>query len=148
VFKKFDRQPREIAGRIIRACANGLKPSRVLPKRTVKLACEDGGRIGLHRPGPSSESYLNIPNIIRPRKFPPPTPFTPDTDSCLRNTYFADVCDRHILSSALPKSDRTHGDKAAAPRRCAKPEFDVPGSDGPSHSTIRSSKLAKKSAIP
>src|SRR5947207_10734075 len=126
----------EIAVRIIRACREmGLKTVAVHsePDRQsmhVKLA-DESVCIG---PGPASESYLNIPNIISAAEISGADAIHPGYGFLSENTYFADVCESchiHFIGPSKEAIERM-GDKAAARETMRKAGVPiVPGSDGP-----------------
>ncbi len=85
----------EIAVRVIRACKEmGIKTVAVHSEpdktsRHVQLA-DESVCIG---PGPASESYLNIPNIISAAEISGADAIHPGYGFLSENTYFADVCE-------------------------------------------------------
>jgi len=144
----------EIAVRIIRACREmGLKTVAVHsePDRNsmhVKLA-DESVCIG---PGPSSESYLNIPNIISAAEISGADAIHPGYGFLSENTYFADVCESchiHFIGPSKEAIERM-GDKAAARETMRKAGVPiVPGSDGPiSVDDAGLPKLARKIGYP
>src|SRR5437016_12950959 len=95
VFKKVLIANRgEIAVRSIRACREmGLKTVAVHSEADrdcmhVKMA-DESVCVG---PGPASESYLNIPNIISAAEISGSDAIHPGYGFLSENTYFADVC--------------------------------------------------------
>jgi acetyl-CoA carboxylase biotin carboxylase subunit len=125
----------EIAVRIIRACREmGIKTVAVhsLPDRNsmhVKMA-DESVCIG---PGPATESYLNIPNIISAAEISGADAIHPGYGFLAENTYFADVCESCHIHFIGPSKEAIEkmGDKAAARetmRHAGVPI--IPGSDG------------------
>src|SRR5580765_380526 len=124
-----------IAVRIIRACREmGLKTVAVHsePDRTsmhVKLA-DESVCIG---PGPATESYLNIPNIISAAEISGADAIHPGYGFLSENTYFADVCESCHIHFIGPSKEAIEkmGDKAAARETMRKAGVPViPGSAG------------------
>jgi len=137
MFKKILIANRgEIAVRIIRACREmGLKTVAVHSEADndslhVKMA-DESVCIG---PGPASESYLNIPNIISAAEISGADAIHPGYGFLSENTYFADVCESchiHFIGPSKEAIERM-GDKAAARETMRKAGVPiVPGSDGP-----------------
>src|SRR5438876_1184571 len=126
----------EIAVRIIRACREmGLRTVAVLSEADraslhVKMA-DESVCIG---PGPASESYLNIPNIISAAEISGADAIHPGYGFLSENTYFADVCESchiHFIGPSKEAIERM-GDKAAARETMRKADVPiVPGSEGP-----------------
>jgi acetyl-CoA carboxylase, biotin carboxylase subunit len=136
MFKKILIANRgEIAVRVIRACKEmGIKTVAVHsePDKNslhVKLA-DESVCIG---PGPASESYLNIPNIISAAEISGADAIHPGYGFLSENTYFADVCESCHIHFIGPSKEAIEkmGDKAAARetmRHAGVPI--IPGSDG------------------
>ncbi len=155
MFKKILIANRgEIAVRVIRACREmGIKTVAVHsePDREsmhVKLA-DESVCIG---PGPASESYLNIPNIISAAEISGADAIHPGYGFLSENTYFADVCESchiHFIGPSKEAIERM-GNKAAARETMRKAGVPiVPGSDGPiSMDDPGLAKLAKKIGYP
>src|SRR5438477_2550426 len=125
----------EIAVRIIRACKEmGLKTVAVHSEpdktsRHVQLA-DESVCIG---PGPASESYLNIPNIISAAEISGADAIHPGYGFLSENTYFADVCESCHIHFIGPSKEAIEkmGDKAAARETMRKAGVPIiPGSDG------------------
>jgi acetyl-CoA carboxylase biotin carboxylase subunit len=144
----------EIAVRIIRACREmGLKTVAVHSEADndsmhVKMA-DESVCIG---PGPASESYLNIPNIISAAEISGADAIHPGYGFLSENTYFADVCESchiHFIGPSKEAIERM-GDKAAARETMRKAGVPiVPGSDGPvSMDDPSLPKLARKIGYP
>jgi acetyl-CoA carboxylase, biotin carboxylase subunit len=136
MFKKILIANRgEIAVRIIRACREmGIKTVAVHSEpdrasRHVQLA-DESVCIG---PGPATESYLNIPNIISAAEISGADAIHPGYGFLAENTYFADVCESchiHFIGPSKEAIERM-GDKAAARETMRKAGVPiVPGSDG------------------
>src|SRR5882672_5300101 len=125
----------EITVRIIRAC-------RVMGIKTVAVHSEPD-KNSLHvqmadesvciGPGPATESYLNIPNIISAAEISGADAIHPGYGFLSENTYFADVCESchiHFIGPSKEAIERM-GDKAAARETMRKADVPiVPGSDG------------------
>lgn len=144
----------EIAVRVIRACREmGLKTVAVHSEADreslhVKLA-DESVCIG---PGPASESYLNIPNIISAAEISGADAIHPGYGFLSENTYFADVCESchiHFIGPSKEAIERM-GNKAAARETMRKAGVPiVPGSDGPvSIEDPGLAKLARKIGFP
>ena len=125
----------EIAVRVIRACKEmGLKTVAVHSEpdktsRHVQLA-DESVCIG---PGPTSESYLNIPNIISAAEISGADAIHPGYGFLSENTYFADVCESCHIHFIGPSKEAIEkmGDKAAARETMRDAGVPViPGSDG------------------
>src|SRR6266446_10303409 len=116
--------------------------------RHVQMA-DDSVCIG---PGPATESYLKIPNIISAAEISGADAIHPGYGFLYENTYFADVCESchiHFIGPSKEAIERM-GDKAAARETMRKAGVPiVPGSDGPI--TIDDpglTKLARKIGYP
>src|SRR3981081_1065758 len=144
----------EIAVRIIRACKEmGLKTVAVHSEpdktsRHVQLA-DESVCIG---PGPASESYLNIPNIISAAEISGADAIHPGYGFLAENTYFADVCESCHIHFIGPSKEAIEkmGDKAAARETMRKAGVPIiPGSDGPiSLDDPHLTKIARKVGYP
>lgn len=129
MFKKILIANRgEIAVRVIRACREmGIKTVAVHSEADreslhVKLA-DESVCIG---PGPTAESYLNIPNIISAAEISGADAIHPGYGFLSENPYFADVCESchiHFIGPSKEAIERM-GDKAAARETMRK--ADVP----------------------
>jgi acetyl-CoA carboxylase biotin carboxylase subunit len=136
MFKKILIANRgEIAVRIIRACKEmGIKTVAVHSEpdktsRHVQLA-DESVCIG---PGPASESYLNIPNIISAAEISGADAIHPGYGFLSENTYFADVCDSCHINFIGPSKEAIEkmGDKAAARETMRDAGVPImPGSEG------------------
>src|SRR3954464_4723108 len=144
----------EIAVRIIRACKEmGIKTVAVHSEvdktsRHVQLA-DESVCIG---PGPATESYLNIPNIISAAEISGADAIHPGYGFLSENTYFADVCESchiHFIGPSKEAIERM-GNKAAARETMRKAGVPIiPGSDGPVNLEDPGlPKLAKKIGYP
>jgi acetyl-CoA carboxylase biotin carboxylase subunit len=144
----------EIAVRVMRACREmGIKTVAVHSEADneslhVKLA-DESVCIG---PGPASESYLNIPNIISAAEISGADAIHPGYGFLSENTYFADVCESchiHFIGPSKEAIERM-GDKAAARETMRKAGVPiVPGSDGPvSLDDAQLPRLARKIGYP
>lgn len=155
MFKKILIANRgEIAVRIIRACREmGIRTVAVHSEvdrncRHVQIA-DESVCIG---PGPATESYLNIPNIISAAEISGADAIHPGYGFLAENTYFADVCESchiHFIGPSKEAIERM-GDKAAARETMRKAGVPIiPGSDGPvSLEDPGLSKLARKIGYP
>jgi len=155
MFKKILIANRgEIAVRIIRACKEmGIKTVAVHSEadrnsRHIQLA-DESVCIG---PGPATESYLNIPNIISAAEISGSDAIHPGYGFLAENTYFADVCESchiHFIGPSKEAIERM-GDKAAARETMRKAGVPIiPGSDGiVSVDDPHLTKLAKKIGYP
>ncbi len=155
MFKKILIANRgEIAVRIIRACREmGIKTVAVHSEpdrssRHVQLA-DESVCIG---PGPATESYLNIPNIISAAEISGSDAIHPGYGFLAENTYFADVCESCHIRFIGPSKEAIEkmGDKAAARETMRKAGVPIiPGSDGcVSADDPELPKLAKKIGYP
>lgn len=144
----------EIAVRVIRACREmGLKTVAVHSEadrnsRHVQLA-DESVCIG---PGPATESYLNIPNIISAAEISGADAIHPGYGFLSENTYFADVCESCHIHFIGPSKEAIEkmGNKAAARETMRKAGVPIiPGSDGPvSMDDPNLPKVAKKIGYP
>jgi acetyl-CoA carboxylase, biotin carboxylase subunit len=136
MFKKILIANRgEIAVRIIRACREmSIKTVAVHSEadrgsRHVTLA-DESVCIG---PGPATESYLNIPNIISAAEISGADAIHPGYGFLAENTYFADVCESCHIHFIGPSKDAIErmGNKAAARETMRKAGVPIiPGSEG------------------
>lgn len=144
----------EIAVRIIRACREmGIKTVAVHSEvdrqsRHVQLA-DESVCIG---PGPATESYLNIPNIISAAEISGADAIHPGYGFLSENTYFADVCESCHIHFIGPSKEAIEkmGNKAAARETMRKAGVPIiPGSDGCiSVDDPRLPKIARKIGYP
>ncbi|KDD75596.1 L chain of carbamoyl-phosphate synthase [Helicosporidium sp. ATCC 50920] len=125
----------EIAVRVIRACQElGIKTVAVYSMADadclhVQLA-DESVCIG---EAPSSESYLNIPNLLAAATKTGADAIHPGYGFLSENASFVDICAAHGIEFIGPRSDqiRTMGDKATARATMAAAGVPcVPGSDG------------------
>jgi acetyl-CoA carboxylase biotin carboxylase subunit len=155
MFKKILIANRgEIAVRVIRACKEmGIKTVAVHsePDKNslhVKQA-DESVCIG---PGPATESYLNIPNIISAAEISGADAIHPGYGFLSENTYFADVCESCHIHFIGPSKEAIEkmGDKAAARETMRDAGVPViPGSDGcVSPDDPNLIKIAKKVGYP
>src|SRR5438309_9343893 len=155
MFKKILIANRgEIAVRIIRACREmGIRTVAVHSEadrvsRHVQLA-DESVCIG---PGPATESYLNIPNIISAAEISGADAIHPGYGFLAENTYFADVCESCHIHFIGPSKEAIEkmGDKAAAREIMRKADVPIiPGSDGCiSPDDPHLTKIAKKVGYP
>ena len=154
MFKKILIANRgEIAARIIRAC-------RELGIRTVAVH-SDADKNSLHvrmadesvciGPGPSIESYLNIPNIISAAEITKADAIHPGYGFLAENTYFAEICESCNITFIGPSKEviLQMGDKTNAKKLMEKAGVPViPGSKGTITNVDKTVKLAKKIGYP
>ena len=154
MFKKILIANRgEIALRIIRACKElGMKTVAVhseVDKDSLYVRFSDESVcIG---PGPSSESYLNIPNIISAAEISGADAIHPGYGFLAENTYFAEVCESCGIKFIGPSKDAIlkMGDKAQARKIVRKEKIPIiPGSEGTISSIDEAMKLALKIKYP
>lgn len=154
MFKKILIANRgEIALRIIRAC-------REMGIRTVAVHSEED-RQSLHvlladesvciGPAQSSESYLNIPNIISAAEITGADAIHPGYGFLAENSYFAEVCESCNIKFIGPSKEAIlkMGDKVQARAIMAKAGVPVvPGSEGVISTADEALKLVKKIKYP
>jgi len=143
----------EIALRIIRAC-------RELGIETVAVFSEadrDAGWLHLakHRicigPGPSAESYLNIPRIIAAAELSDVQAIHPGYGFLAENAHFAEVCRSCKIEFVGPsvESMRTLGDKIEAKRLARAARVPVaPDSDGAVETVEEAVAVAERIGYP
>jgi acetyl-CoA carboxylase, biotin carboxylase subunit len=143
----------EIAVRVIRACKElGIKTVAVYSEadrssRHVELA-DEKFCIG---PAPSTESYLNIPNIISVAELTGADAIHPGYGFLAENTHFAEICESCGITFIGPKTDAISnmGDKAKARETMIKNGVPVvPGTEGVVTSDMDVRKIAKKIGYP
>ncbi len=148
----------EIAVRIIRAC-------RELGIRTVAVYSE-ADRNSLHvrladeafciGPPPSSESYLNIPNIISTAELLGVDAIHPGYGFLAENPQFAEICEDCNITFIGPPSSAiaAMGNKARARELMRKagipvvPGSEGPGSEGPVRSESKALEVARSIGFP
>lgn len=135
MFKKILIANRgEIAVRIIRACRElGISTVAVhsdVDKESLHVMLADESIcIG---PGPATESYLNIPNIVSAAEISGADAIHPGYGFLAENTYFADVCESCHIKFIGPskKCIENMGNKAEARKMMRKAGVPiVPGTD-------------------
>ena len=102
-------------------------------------------------PPPTTESYLNIPNIISAAEVVHADAIHPGYGFLSENAQFAEIVESHDIVWIGPKPEhiRTMGDKIEAKRTAAKLGLPlVPGSDGPLTSISQAKKLAAEIGYP
>ncbi len=143
----------EIAVRIIRACKELGIPTVAVHSEAdddalhVHLADEDV-RIG---PGPSSESYLNIPRIISAAEITNCDAIHPGYGFLSESAKFAEICESCDLTFIGPTPDtiRAVGDKVQARRSMKAAGIPLlPGSEAPLAGTEEARALAQKVGYP
>jgi acetyl-CoA carboxylase biotin carboxylase subunit len=154
MFKKILIANRgEIALRIIRACREmGIKTVAVHSEADndslhVRFA-DESVCIG---PGPSDESYLNIPNIISAAEITGADAIHPGYGFLAENTYFAEVCESCNITFIGPSKEviLKMGDKCKARNTMEKAGVPIiPGSRGTISKIDDAVKLARKIKYP
>ncbi len=154
MFKKILIAKRgEIAVRIIRACKElGIKTVAVHSEADndalhVRFS-DESVCIG---PGPSMESYLNIPNIISAAEISSADAIHPGYGFLAENTYFAEVCESCGIKFIGPSKEAIlkMGDKAEARKIVKKKGIPIiPGSEGTISNIEEAMKLASKIKYP
>jgi acetyl-CoA carboxylase biotin carboxylase subunit len=154
MFKKILIANRgEIALRIIRACREmGIKTVAVHSEADndslhVRFA-DESVCIG---PGPSDESYLNIPNIISAAEITGADAIHPGYGFLAENTYFAEVCESCNITFIGPSKEviLKMGDKCKARKEMEKAGVPIiPGSRGTISKIDDALKLARKIKYP
>ncbi len=143
----------EIALRIIRTCKEmGIKTVAVYSTADedslhVRFA-DEAVKIG---PPASSESYLNIPNIIAAAEITNADAIHPGYGFLAENAKFAKLCEVHNLKFIGPTPEMINrmGDKATAKKTMLEAGVPtVPGSDGLLESYEEAEKLADKIGYP
>ncbi len=143
----------EIALRIIRTCKEmGIKTVAVYSTADenslhVRFA-DEAVKIG---PPASSESYLNIPNIIAAAEITNADAIHPGYGFLAENAKFAKLCEDHNLKFIGPTPEMINrmGDKATAKKTMMEAGVPtVPGSDGLLESYEEAEKLADKIGYP
>jgi acetyl-CoA carboxylase, biotin carboxylase subunit len=154
MFKKILIANRgEIALRIIRAC-------KEMGIRTVAVHSEED-RESLHvktadesvciGPAQSSESYLNIPNIISAAEITGADAIHPGYGFLAENSYFAEVCESCNIKFIGPSKEAIlkMGDKVQARAIMRKAGVQIiPGSEGVISTLEEALKLVKKTKYP
>ena len=154
MFKKILIANRgEIALRIIRACKElGIATVAVYSEADedslhVKFA-DEAVKIG---PGPSNESYLNIPRIISAAEITNAEAVHPGYGFLAENAQFADICESCDLQFIGPTSKMIAnlGDKAYAKTKMKDAKVPtIPGSDGILKNFDEAKKVADKLGYP
>jgi acetyl-CoA carboxylase biotin carboxylase subunit len=102
-------------------------------------------------PGPSSESYLNIPNIIAAAEITNADAIHPGYGFLSENAKFSKICGENGIKfiGASPEMIEGMGDKAAAKETMKKAGVPtIPGSDGLIEDFAHCKKLAKEIGYP
>lgn len=143
----------EIALRVIRTCKEmGIKTVAVYSTADadslhVRFA-DEAVCVG---PGPSSESYLNIPNIIAAAEITNADAIHPGYGFLSENAKFSKICGENGIKfiGASPEMIDGMGDKAAAKNTMKKAGVPtIPGSDGLIKDFPHCKKLAKEIGYP
>ncbi len=143
----------EVALRIIRACKElGVESVAVYSEadRNASYLHLADERICIG-PGPSAESYLNIPRIIAAAEIADVDAIHPGYGFLAENSHFAEVCRDCQIEFIGPsvESMQLLGDKIAAKRLAREADVPMsPGSDGPIDNIDVAVKLAKEIGYP
>ncbi|CUS98980.1 acetyl-CoA carboxylase biotin carboxylase subunit [Candidatus Kryptobacter tengchongensis] len=154
MFKKILIANRgEIALRIIRTCKElGIKTVAVYSEADryslhVRFA-DEAVCIG---PGPSKESYLNIPRIIAAAEITNAEAIHPGYGFLAENAMFAEICESSGIKfiGPTPEAIEAMGDKALAKETMKKAGIPViPGSDGVVNSLEEAREIANEIGFP
>lgn len=143
----------EIALRIIRAC-------KELGIETVVVFSESDRDAGYLRladdricigPGPSADSYLNIPRIIAAAEIADVQAIHPGYGFLAENSHFAEVCRSCKIEFIGPSVETMEavGDKIQARHMAMEAKVPcVPGSDGPIESADEAAEMANEIGYP
>jgi len=154
LFKKILIANRgEIALRIIRACKElGIATVAVYSDADVNSLhvrfADEVVKIG---PGPSSESYLNIPRIISAAEITNADAIHPGYGFLAENAQFAEICESCDIQFIGPSSVMiaNMGDKAFAKKKMKEAKVPtIPGSDGIIKSVDEATRIAEKIGYP
>lgn len=154
MFKKILIANRgEIALRVIRTCKEmGIKTVAVYSTADAESLhvrfADEAVCVG---PGPSSKSYLNIPNIIAAAEITNADAIHPGYGFLSENAKFSKVCQENGIKfiGASPEMIEGMGDKAAAKDTMKKAGVPtIPGSDGLINDLDHCKKLAKEIGFP
>ncbi|MBL6872385.1 MAG: acetyl-CoA carboxylase biotin carboxylase subunit [Flavobacteriales bacterium] len=154
MFKKILIANRgEIALRVIRTCKEmGIKTVAVYSTADAESLhvrfADEAVCVG---PGPSSESYLNIPNIIAAAEITNADAIHPGYGFLSENAKFSKICGENGIKfiGASPEMIEGMGDKAAAKETMKKAGVPtIPGSDGLIDDFAHCKKLAKEIGCP
>ncbi len=154
MFKKILIANRgEIALRVIRTCKEmGIKTVAVYSTADAESLhvrfADEAVCVG---PGPSSESYLNIPNIIAAAEITNADAIHPGYGFLSENSKFSKICGENGIKfiGASPEMIEGMGDKAAAKETMKKAGVPtIPGSDGLIKDFAHCKKLAKEIGYP
>ena len=154
MFKKILIANRgEIALRVIRTCKEmGIKTVAVYSTADAESLhvrfADEAVCVG---PGPSSESYLNIPNIIAAAEITNADAIHPGYGFLSENAKFSKICGENGIKfiGASPEMIEGMGDKAAAKETMKKAGVPtIPGSDGLIDDFANCKKLAKEIGYP
>ena len=154
MFKKILIANRgEIALRVIRTCKEmGIKTVAVYSTADAESLhvrfADEAVCVG---PGPSSESYLNIPNIIAAAEITNADAIHPGYGFLSENAKFSKICGENGIKfiGASPEMIESMGDKAAAKETMKKAGVPtIPGSDGLIEDFAHCKKLAKEIGYP
>ncbi len=154
MFKKILIANRgEIALRVIRTCKEmGIKTVAVYSTADAESLhvrfADEAVCVG---PGPSSESYLNIPNIIAAAEITNADAIHPGYGFLSENAKFSKICGENGIKfiGASPEMIEGMGDKAAAKETMKKAGVPtIPGSDGLIDDFTHCKKLAKEIGYP
>ena len=143
----------EIALRVIRTCKEmGIKTVAVYSTADAESLhvrfADEAVCVG---PGPSNESYLNIPNIIAAAEITNADAIHPGYGFLSENAKFSKICGENGIKfiGASPEMIEGMGDKAAAKETMKKAGVPtIPGSDGLINDFPHCKKLAKEIGYP
>lgn len=143
----------EIALRVIRACRElGIKSVAIFSEADRDAphvyAADEAFCVG---PGPSSRSYMNIPNIISGAVLAGVDAIHPGYGYLSERAHFAEICETHGLKFIGPPVEAIErmGDKVEAKRAMMKAGVPVvPGSSGPVDDPDEAARLADEIGYP
>jgi len=154
LFKKILIANRgEIALRIIRACKElGIKTVAVYSTADQEsLHVRFADEVVCIGPGPSAQSYLNIPSLISAAEVTNSEAIHPGYGFLAENAHFAEVCESCGIQFIGPSHDMiaNMGDKAFAKAKMKEAGIQtIPGSDGILKDINQAHKLAKDIGFP
>lgn len=143
----------EIALRIIRACKElGIKTVAVYSDADVdSLHVRFADEVVKIGPGPSGESYLNIPRIISAAEITNSDAIHPGYGFLAENAQFAEICESCNIKFIGPSSSMiaNMGDKAFAKARMKEAKVPtIPGSDGVLKDLAAARKIVQQLGFP
>lgn len=143
----------EIAVRIARACRElGIETVAIYSEADAEalhvLVADEAYCVG---PGPSAQSYLNIPNIMSTAVLAGVDAIHPGYGYLAERAPFAEICESHGIKFIGPsaRSIERMGDKAAAKATVQEAGVPViPGSDGPVEDAEEALRVAEEIGYP